>query len=554
MRNLKRRGQQQQQQQQQIRNEMLNDNNNNNKNENDDYDEYAQYNLSCNNSKKRGRAQSAKFNLNGKTATGSEESELPAHEHGEQESCHDDEDDDDGNNNSDVVIDDDTNNTLNNYFDSSEVDIEEGEEEEDGEQASHQNEMNALGGYGLENSYENDAADVAAGLNSDMNLTNVRKLRRIRNNAALVERSLREDVIQVNCNSVLGQLHKNKFGSGGKGHCIRVIIDSSKPPPAPAPPTANNGVEQPPANETNNTSTNEELSSTATGADSNKTEKWMTPIEFENYCGKGNCRDWKRTIKTGGQPLLALLDARILVCHAVSCSCAVCNRNDSLIGPIKPFIRYRRRKKDEILAENAFKKFLSLKPPTLFRDNLLNKLPLQNPVASPTGGKQPPPASAGSTTSSSSASSSSSSSSSSTSSKSLLGNNLILGNSFANGANLMPNVNVNNNTANANTFVNEVKVLGKKLGQVQNELVRCTPLASHNNFSQQQSQQTNDLSNRSNNNNNNNTAANSSSSTAASSNNDLYEFIEHMQEIEERKWHSLEQVWLFLLRIRKTTL
>ena len=35
-------------------------------------------------------------------------------------------------------------------------------------------------------------------------------------------------------------------------------------------------------------------------------------------------------------------------------------------------IKYRRRKKDEILAQNAFKKFLSLKPPTLLAQKLQN--------------------------------------------------------------------------------------------------------------------------------------------------------------------------------------
>lgn len=68
-------------------------------------------------------------------------------------------------------------------------------------------------------------------------------------------------------------------------------------------------------------------------------EKWMTPIEFESYCGKGNCRDWKRTIKCGGQSLGTLLDSKILVCHAVSCSCAACNKNETLVGPIRPFMR-----------------------------------------------------------------------------------------------------------------------------------------------------------------------------------------------------------------------
>lgn len=148
------------------------------------------------------------------------------------------------------------------------------------------------------------------------------------------QKILYDDVIQVNCNSIVAELHKKKFGSGGKGRCIKVLIDSV------------DGGE--------------------------KSEKWMTPIEFETYCGKGNCRDWKRTLKAGGQQILAILDAGILTCHAVSCSCAVCNQNESLVGPIKPFMRYRRRKKDEIVAQNAFKKFLSLKPPTLMTDLSFN--------------------------------------------------------------------------------------------------------------------------------------------------------------------------------------
>lgn len=32
--------------------------------------------------------------------------------------------------------------------------------------------------------------------------------------------------IQVNCNSFIGELFKKKFGSGGKGSCIRVIVQS----------------------------------------------------------------------------------------------------------------------------------------------------------------------------------------------------------------------------------------------------------------------------------------------------------------------------------------
>jgi hypothetical protein len=155
-----------------------------------------------------------------------------------------------------------------------------------------------------------------------------------------------EDILQVNCNSIIGELFKSKLGSGNKGSCIRVLIDS-----------------------------NENSASKPTSSNSITAEyKWLTPIEFESYCGKGNCRDWKKTIKVGGQPLLTLFESQVLICHAVSCCCAICNQNDSLVGPIRPFKTYRRRKKDEILAQNAYKKFLSLKPPTLFNHDNLTKL------------------------------------------------------------------------------------------------------------------------------------------------------------------------------------
>lgn len=65
-----------------------------------------------------------------------------------------------------------------------------------------------------------------------------------------------------------------------------------------------------------------------------------------------------------------LIENELLMCHAISCSCAVCNQNTSLVGPIRPMIKYRRRKKDEILAQNAYKKFLSLKPPTILAQKL----------------------------------------------------------------------------------------------------------------------------------------------------------------------------------------
>ena len=41
-------------------------------------------------------------------------------------------------------------------------------------------------------------------------------------------------------------------------------------------------------------------------------------------------------------------------------------------------IRYRRRKKDEIIAQNAFKKFLSLKPPSLLQNSMTKVTRSQN--------------------------------------------------------------------------------------------------------------------------------------------------------------------------------
>lgn len=146
---------------------------------------------------------------------------------------------------------------------------------------------------------------------------------------------LSSDVIQVNCNKIVGDLHKKKLGSGNKGRCIRVLMD-------------------------------------------NKEERWLTPIEFEAFCGKSNCKDWKKTIKAGGRQLLSLLESKVLMCHAVSCSCGICNENEILVGPIVPFIRYRRRKKAEKQMVNAYKKFLNLKPPTLLYNQSLSNFNIKN--------------------------------------------------------------------------------------------------------------------------------------------------------------------------------
>ena len=142
----------------------------------------------------------------------------------------------------------------------------------------------------------------------------------------------RDERIQVNCNSIVAELFKSKFGSGSKGKCIRLISDD----------------------------------------DNSSGEKWLTPIEFESYCGKGTCKDWKKTIRVGGLPLAQLIDENVLLRHALSCSCSVCNNNSKLSGPIKPFSKHRRPEKRKI--KDALKKFMSLKPPMFLKSSLAQKI------------------------------------------------------------------------------------------------------------------------------------------------------------------------------------
>jgi hypothetical protein len=245
----------------------------------------------------------------------------------------------------DLGEDDKTCNTENNQNEESADDDQDEEENDDDEEEE--------GEYGENNSdISNDQhSRDSSGKNIEASFP-VTFSRKSKFNFNLNESMLYQDVLQVSCNFFVAELHKKKFGSGGKGHCIKYVTDSNEGGAKPA--------------ESSDTA---QRSGTAT-AGKKRVEKWFTPIEFEIFCGKGNCRDWKRTIKVGGQPLLALLEARILICHAVSCACGICNRNETLVGPIRPFMKYRRRNRDEILAQNAYKKFLSLKPPTLLHDTL----------------------------------------------------------------------------------------------------------------------------------------------------------------------------------------
>lgn len=83
-------------------------------------------------------------------------------------------------------------------------------------------------------------------------------------------------VLSVRCKNTSAELHKRKFGSGGRGKCIKCGV------------------------------------------------KWFTPSEFEAFCGRASSKDWKRSIRFGGRSIQALIDEGILTPHATSCICGVC--------------------------------------------------------------------------------------------------------------------------------------------------------------------------------------------------------------------------------------
>ncbi|XKL65016.1 hypothetical protein PGB90_005102 [Kerria lacca] len=106
-------------------------------------------------------------------------------------------------------------------------------------------------------------------------------------------------VLHVRCKNTNAELHKRRFGSGGRGRCIKL----------------------------NN--------------------QWFTPSEFEAHCGRASSKDWKRSIRFGGRSLQSLIDERVLIPHATSCTCSTCCDDVSAAGPIRLFTPYKRRKRSK---------------------------------------------------------------------------------------------------------------------------------------------------------------------------------------------------------------
>lgn len=89
------------------------------------------------------------------------------------------------------------------------------------------------------------------------------------------------DVLPVRCKTTTAELYKVRLGSGGRGRCIK------------------------------------------------HKDNWYTPSEFENLCGRGSSKDWKRSIRYGGRSLQALIDEGVLTPHATSCTCSACCDDDA---------------------------------------------------------------------------------------------------------------------------------------------------------------------------------------------------------------------------------
>uniref|UniRef100_A0A1A9UXW6 Deformed epidermal autoregulatory factor 1 homolog n=1 Tax=Glossina austeni TaxID=7395 RepID=A0A1A9UXW6_GLOAU len=109
------------------------------------------------------------------------------------------------------------------------------------------------------------------------------------------------EVIKIRCKTTSAELYRSKLGSGGRGRCVKCK------------------------------------------------DKWLTPSEFEQICGRGSSKDWKRSIKSekSGKSLQSLIDEGHLTPHATNCSCTVCCDDEAASGPVRLFTPYKRRKRNQ---------------------------------------------------------------------------------------------------------------------------------------------------------------------------------------------------------------
>lgn len=120
--------------------------------------------------------------------------------------------------------------------------------------------------------------------------------------------SVYDNELPVRCRNVSAILYKNRLGSGGRGRCVR------------------------------------------------HGENWYTPSEFEAMAGRASSKDWKRSIRYAGRPLQCLIQDELLNPHAASCTCAACCDDLSVSGPVRLFVPYKRRRKENEVSSTPAKK------------------------------------------------------------------------------------------------------------------------------------------------------------------------------------------------------
>lgn len=107
-------------------------------------------------------------------------------------------------------------------------------------------------------------------------------------------------VLPVRCKNTSAELYKSRLGSGGRGRCIKMGVD------------------------------------------------WYTPSEFEAACGRASSKDWKRSIRFGGQSIQTLINDGILTPHATSCTCSACCDDDT--GNLFVYFSFYMRVRNRTLA------------------------------------------------------------------------------------------------------------------------------------------------------------------------------------------------------------
>uniref|UniRef100_A0A182N227 Deformed epidermal autoregulatory factor 1 n=1 Tax=Anopheles dirus TaxID=7168 RepID=A0A182N227_9DIPT len=152
------------------------------------------------------------------------------------------------------------------------------------------------------NNQQDDSVLVEGGQSQNNSQQGSTQEYRVESNSALANHLANVEVLQVRCKTTTGELFKSRLGSGGRGKCIK------------------------------------------------HKDSWYTPSEFENICGRGSSKDWKRSIRYGGRSLQTLIDEGILTPHATSCTCSACCDDESgetATGPVRLFTPYKRRRRNQ---------------------------------------------------------------------------------------------------------------------------------------------------------------------------------------------------------------